>query len=371
MSALRDRLLHLIVGMCLLQTAPIAAAATGGVIFLYHHVDEATPSSTSITPAAFREQLDYLEREGFAVVPVLELLEATASGEALPEKTVALSFDDAYSSVLTAAMPELRARGWPFTVFVNTEAIDSGYRGYMSWDELREITANGGTIGNHSVSHAHLVRLQPGESRADWRQRMSREISEAGTRLEAEVGDALVPVFAYPYGEYTRELADIVEEHGLYGLGQHSGAVGPSSDHLAAPRYPIATGLGLTADDFALRARSRALPLAPTGAERHILDDGEERPAIELEVVAADPDIRLDALACYASGQGRMQVEWRGGQAPAAGATGVFVATPEAALGPGRSKYNCTAPSRATAGVYYWYSWLWMKRRDDGAWYDE
>jgi peptidoglycan/xylan/chitin deacetylase (PgdA/CDA1 family) len=369
--ALRFGLRQLFVLASLALVASQASSATGGVIFLYHHVAEDTPAATSVTPEAFAAQLDFLEREGFAVVPVLELLKAVAAGDALPDKTVALSFDDAYSSVLSAAVPELRSRGWPFTVFVNTAAIDDGYRGYLSWDELRVLGENGGTIGNHSVSHAHLVRELPGESGGDWRRRIHDEIAAAAERLEAEVGDYLVPVFAYPYGEYTPELARIVDEHGLFGLGQHSGAVGPASDLLAAPRYPIATGLGLSADDFALRARSRALPLAPAGPERHIVAAGEDRPAVELALATADDDIRLDELACYASGQGGMQIEWRDGRTPGAGEAGAFLVTPVRPLGPGRSKYNCTAPSRASPGVYYWYSWLWMKRRDDGAWYDE
>ena len=44
---------------------------------------------------------------------------------------------------------------------------------------------------------------------------------------------------------------------------------------------------------------------------------------------------------------------------------------PERPLGPGRSKYNCTVPSSTLSGVYYWFGYLWMKRQQDGSWYDE
>jgi hypothetical protein len=138
--------------------------------------------------------------------------------------------------------------------------------------------------------------------------------------------------------------------------------VGPESDFLALPRYPVATGLEL--DDFGLRARSRALPVRLVEQERHIVVDGEDRPPLRLALNAID-DIRVAELACYASGQGRMNVEWTDA------AQTEFVVRPTETLRPGRSKYNCTAPSRTLAGSWYWFSYLWMRRMPDGSWYAE
>jgi peptidoglycan/xylan/chitin deacetylase (PgdA/CDA1 family) len=346
-----------------LVASPGSQAARDGVILLYHHVADDTPASTSVTIDAFRAQLDYLERGGFNVMPVLELVRALENGDEVPDRSVAITFDDAYRSILSNALPELAARGWPFTVFVSTEGIDDGYAAYLSWDELRYLGERGATIGNHSVTHTHLVRQAEGESSAVWRRRVRGEIEAAEARLAAEVDDYRVPVFAYPYGEYTAAIKAIVADLGLYGLGQHSGAVGPTSDFFALPRYPIATDLGLTESEFALRVRSRALPVRLVGDEQHIVGD-DEAPALRLALEGAG-DVRLVELACYASGLGRMSLEW------ADAAMTAFVARPAGALGSGRSKYNCTAPSASTAGVYYWYGYLWMKRQQDGRWYDE
>lgn len=343
--------------------ARIADAGESGVIFLYHHVDASTPASTSVSPAEFRAQLDLLEHQGFSVLPLMDLLDALSKGRPVPDRSVAITFDDAYTSILGAALPELEKRGWPFTIFVNSEASDEGYGGYLSWDELRRLGARGATIGNHSRTHAHLVRELDGESAAEWRARVKAEIEDAGRRLHAEVGDYLIPVFAYPYGEYTAEIEAIVSGEGLYGLGQQSGAIGPGSDFLALPRYPIATGLDLEAD-FALRARSRPLPLELIGTEAHIVPDGTDRPAVQFGLDAGK-DIRVGELACYASGQGRMDIEWQGAEMRE------FIVRPRQALRPGRSKYNCTAPSRSLDGVYYWYGYLWMRKLANGRWYDE
>ena len=360
---MRGRLLNsLIVAVTLLLTACESPAAGSGVILMYHHVDDDTPQSTSISPAAFAEQLAFLEREDFNILPLIDLLDSLESERSVPERSVAITFDDAYLSVLTEALPLLESRGWPFTVFVNTEAIDAGYGGYLNWDELRLLGESGASIGNHSVTHSHLVRRLPAETASDWRQRVTGEVSVATDRLQAEVGEYQIPVFAYPYGEYGAELKAIVQTLGHYGLGQQSGAVGHGSDFLALPRYPVATGLELT--DFALRARSLPLPVTLIGVERHIVNDEDDRPKLEL---ALDPieDIRVDELACYASGQGVMQLEWLNNGMRA------FAARPERPLRAGRSKVNCTAPSRANGQVYYWYGYLWMRRLADGRWYDE
>jgi hypothetical protein len=184
----------------------------------------------------------------------------------------------------------------------------------------------------------------------------------AGERLDAELGDAAIPVLAYPYGEYDTTVKEIAGALGLFALGQHSGATGPRSDLLAAPRYPLATGYdGL--DDFALRVHSRALPARPVDEERHILADGEPQPTLRLEISAGD--FRIAELACYASNQGLMDLAWESGDRQ------IVSVRPRQPLNAGRTKFNCTAPSASENGVYYWYSYLWIKKNDDGTWPEE
>jgi len=339
-----------------------AEPAESGVIFMYHHVDTQTPASTSVRPDEFVEQIEWLEREGFTVLPLLELLDSLDLDRSLPDKAVSITFDDAYSSVLSTAMPVLRERNWPFTVFVSTQAIDQRFRGYLNWDELRLLGQNGATFGNHSVSHAHLIRQEVGESPPAWEERVTREIQDARARLIAELGEQFIPVFAYPYGEYTVETRELLAGIERFGLGQHSGAAGPRSDLLALPRYPVATGLGLA--EFGLRASSRALPVSLVEPERHIVTAGQERPPLHL-ALAVEEDIQVEELACYASGQGRMSLQWLNEERTE------FITRPEMPLRAGRSKINCTAPSKTRSDTWYWYGYVWMHRRPDGRWYEE
>src|SRR6056297_2355727 len=109
---------------CLLACATGASAADHGVILMYHHVAGDTPASTSVTPTQFRRHLDFIEDNDFDVVPLQALLDAVYSGDSVPLNAVAITFDDAYVSVHSEALPELTSRGMPFTVFVATQAVD-------------------------------------------------------------------------------------------------------------------------------------------------------------------------------------------------------------------------------------------------------
>ena len=182
--------------------------------------------------------------------------------EDIPERVVALTFDDAYESVYTEAYPRLSERGWPYTVFANTDAIDAGHSPYMSWAKLRELAEDHVAIENHSAAHAHMSRPEPGESERDWRRRVRADIQKAHGRIAEEIGTA-PELFAYPYGEDSPALAEVVAEDHEYGLAQRSGPVGPLTDPLSIPRFPMATGFA-SLDRLELAVRSRPLPVSET-----------------------------------------------------------------------------------------------------------
>ena len=276
------------------------------VILVYHHIDTATPPSTSVTPERFASHLDLLAAGGYRVVPLADVVEALRSGKALPDRAVVLTFDDAYRSVYTEAFPRLRYRDWPFTVFVNTDAVDRRHANTMSWNQLREIEDGGGTAGNHSRTHDHLVRRRDGETRDQWRRRVRDDILWARRRLEAELA-APLDVFAYPYGEFTAELEALVRRLGLTAVGQQSGPVGAGTDTVRIPRFPVATGY----DDPAnltekLRTRAiRAVVVAPRG---RVLPGQGGAPALTLRVLSRG--FAPDSLTCFATGQGQAGVVW-------------------------------------------------------------
>lgn len=339
--------------------AALPATAPSSVVVLeYHHVSDDTPASTSVPPAVFEAQMDYLAEHGFRVRPLDDLVARIRAGEPVPEKTVALTFDDAYRSVYTEAFPRLRERGWPFTVFVSTAYIDEGYGNYADWDALREMARAGVTLGNHSVDHPHLVRRRAGEGDAAWRARARTQITGAQTRLSDEVGSA-AKLFAYPYGEFSPALQALVDELGFAGFGQQSGAFGTASDFTALPRFPIA-GTAPALDTFATKVRSRPLPLREAEPASGVLGPEAARPTLRLTL---GEGVRPSTISCYVHGSA-MPIEQVGQNPP------VLAVRPAEPIGPGRTKYNCTAPVSGAEG-WHWYSFLWMKPLQDGSWYRE
>lgn len=345
----------------LLQVLPLHAA-DHAVVLLYHHVSADAPSSTSVSPEVFRQHLDYLDSEGFTVLPLRLVLKTLAAGEGIPDKTVSITFDDAYKSVFDLAMPMLKERNWPFTVFVNTMAIDGGYRNYLDWNELRQLLVAGAEVGNHGHDHGHLVRHLQGESEQQWRTRVVKDITFAQQRLTGELGVA-VDMFAYPFGEHTAELREIISSLGYYGIAQQSGAVGLRFDRLAVPRFPMATNYA-DMGRFATSVHSRPLPVTDVSSGPDVQIAGESS-HYKLSFTLLPGEYSAGNLACYSSSGERIAlVKEQEGEA-----NRISVQLPDWSAG--RRKINCTAPSLVGKGVYYWYSHLWLVKQPDGKWYSE
>lgn len=321
------------------------------VVLMYHHFGVDQYPSTNTRLDQFEAHLDYLEQHDFHVWPLKKIITALDRQQALPDRTVAITIDDAYISVYTEAWPRLRQRGWPFTVFVASDAIDKGLPAYMSWQQLRELQAQGVTIANHSHSHDYLVQRPAGETQQQWRQRIIRDIKTAQQRLTQELGaePAQAPrLFAYPYGEYTLALAKILHELGYTAFGQQSGAIGAASDRQTLPRYPMAEDYAAM-DSFITKVNSLPLVLRNIAPSEPLTT--ERQPILTLTL--ADNDIEQQQLSCYVSGQGRTEITWLDSVA------GRFSIQAQQPLAIGRQRYNCTAPA-TNSQRYYWFSQPWI-----------
>jgi len=84
---------------------PPAEAADSAVVFMYHRFGETSWPSTNIRVDQFEAHLKELAEGGYEVLALPSILSALKRGEALPDKTIALTIDDAYLSVYTVACP--------------------------------------------------------------------------------------------------------------------------------------------------------------------------------------------------------------------------------------------------------------------------
>ncbi|MCW9089628.1 MAG: polysaccharide deacetylase family protein [Gammaproteobacteria bacterium] len=322
-----------------------------GVVLMYHRFEENRYPSTNIRMAQFRAQLDYLQQEGFTFWPLRRMLDAIFNGHEIPDRTVALTVDDAYLSVYQQAYPLLKERKLPLTVFVSTTAIDQDHGGYMSWQQMREMQQHNIDFANHSASHLHLTRRMDGEGKCQWLERVRQDIEQARQRLQQELGPQRLPLFAYPFGEYNGDIAKLLNKMGYLALGQHSGAIGPGSDKQALPRFPINERLAAL-DSFAVKASALPLLLALHHPEEPELA-AENPPRLTLEL---EPNAPLSAgqITCYLGDGTRLESKEKSKRS--------LTVQASEPLPPGRSRYNCTAA--ANGGRFYWFSQPWFNGPD-------
>ncbi len=327
----------------------IAIADTHAVIFTYHHVGVSKHPPTNVTLEEFDTHLAFLNDAGYTIRPLTEIVTHIQSRQPLPPYTVAITFDDAYRSVYESAYPRLRSYSWPFTVFVNTDPVDKNLPAYITWQQMREMQQYGATFANHSASHEHLVGPNANETHSQWRARVTADINRAQQRLAEELGHAPL-LFAYPYGEYSTELANLVEALGYVGLGQQSGAIGPFSDFRALPRFPVG-GNYAAIGNFRIKAASLPMPVERVTPWDPVRKSSTP-PRLEVQLT---PNAEKENLACFVSGQGQVNVVWVSNSPP------TFTTEAMAPLPLGRSRYNCTARAKQS-GRYYWFSHPWLRQ---------
>lgn len=79
----------------------------------------------SATPAQFDWQMQYV-RQHLNPVSLARVIEHLRTGEPLPDRAVAITFDDGFSDTYRYAFPILQRHCVPATVFVTTGYVDSG-----------------------------------------------------------------------------------------------------------------------------------------------------------------------------------------------------------------------------------------------------
>lgn len=337
----------------------VATHAQAAVVILYHHVSDKTPKSTSISQAQFEAQMDYLEKNNFTIVPLLELTEKLRKGDPLPDKTAAISFDDSYASVYDSAYPRLKKRGWPFTFFVNTDSVGTS-KLFVSWDQLREMSKNGVTIANHTTKHNHLPRRENTESNSQWRERITAEITHAQKKIAQEIGSA-PKILAYPFGEYDADVQQIAKKLGYIAFGQQSGVLYEKGDLQSVPRFPFG-GSFTELDDFVMKVNTRPMPIKKVAfysdkenEQKNLIVRAGARPWLVLEL---DDAALAKKVNCFATGQGAITVEVIDNK---------IWAQAKQVLLPGRTRYNCTAYA-GEKGRFYWYTQQWLVTDKNGKW---
>ena len=94
-------------------------------ILMYHEVIEVGPATVgeqrafSITPRTFEMQMRYLHDHNYQTVFVRDVAAYVRAGKRLPQRLVALTFDDGTVDVAETVLPILKKFGLKATIYVN------------------------------------------------------------------------------------------------------------------------------------------------------------------------------------------------------------------------------------------------------------
>ncbi len=170
---------------------PAAAASTSWTripVLMYHYIRwnpdprDRAGFALSVTPAAFHEQMDYLARNHFNVIPLSRAVAAIRTESSLPPRPIVLTFDDGYADFFTSAVPEMRRYGFTGTDYVIPNRVGRG--SFMTWSQVIASDRLGFTIGAHTMNHVALAAVPT------WR--ALAEMSQSKRALEQMVGHPVI-----------------------------------------------------------------------------------------------------------------------------------------------------------------------------------
>jgi peptidoglycan/xylan/chitin deacetylase (PgdA/CDA1 family) len=211
-----------------------------------------------VTPRGLERQLALLSRRGYRGVTFTQ-----AATEPPRSRAVAITFDDAFASVLELARPLLVRYGMPATVFVPTDLVgatgpvawpgvdqwvggeDERELRLLGWDQLRSLAHEGWEIGSHAATHPWLTRLDDAT--------LADELQRSKAKCEHELGLPCTSL-AYPYGDVDARVARAAAGAGYTAAaGLPHRSLGPA-DPMCWPRIGVYNG------DAALRFRAKISP---------------------------------------------------------------------------------------------------------------
>jgi peptidoglycan/xylan/chitin deacetylase (PgdA/CDA1 family) len=211
------------------------------LVLCYHAVSDRWPSPLAVAPDRLERHLAMLLRRGYRGATFERAVTAPPAS-----RTVAVTFDDGYLSVLTHARPLLDRLGLPATVFVPTDFVgtdgpmrwpgiddwvggahEEELRG-MTWEQLGSLRDAGWEIGSHTCSHPRLSQLDDAA--------LMHELRDSRRACQARLGSCRT--LALPYGDGDARVLAAAREAGYVAVAGLPGRGTPSAGWRRIGVYP-------------------------------------------------------------------------------------------------------------------------------------
>jgi peptidoglycan/xylan/chitin deacetylase (PgdA/CDA1 family) len=299
------------------------------VILSYQRIGADYSPETSIRKEQFEEHIHELIEGAYNIISLPELISSLKKNEAIDKKTVVITFDGGYRSIIEHALPMLEKNKIPFTIFISPNNLNATKR-YILSSDLKRLKKNKLiTFGLHPESYTRLSNKKPEE--------IKRQINNAKS-IVREILDKEVDFFAYPFGEYSLTYKNIIANSGFKAaLTQHSSVAYADQDFFELPRFTMTEKY---ADIERFRLITNALPLPVTDISPKDPQLNTKKPVIGF-TINEDLSSSISSLSCFASDQGKPKIERIGNNR--------IELRLEKEFSSQRARVNCTIPGPQSA----------------------
>jgi peptidoglycan/xylan/chitin deacetylase (PgdA/CDA1 family) len=181
-------------------------------ILTYHRFAEDCNSPLCMPTKTFELQMRYLKENGYHVITAQELLSFLEYRQGLPQKSVLITMDDGYRSVYDIAYPILNKYEFSATLFIYTSFVGVSKMA-ITWNQLKEMQAQGFTIGSHTIYHSDLTKPKDGETEQEYILRVKEELHGSKKIVDKKLGQDTY-FLAYPFGYYDQQSIQMAREAG-------------------------------------------------------------------------------------------------------------------------------------------------------------
>lgn len=189
----------------------------------------------------FQEQINFLSEQGFEIGRV-------SGAENVPPDVV-LTFDDGEENNIQNALPVLARHKFPAYFFVTVNRI--GKKGYMNWEQLKELRDANMIIGSHSLNHVVLTELKDTQ--------LEREMIESKDILERQL-KINIDDFSVPRGFCNARILKVGQDAGYKRIFVSESV--PQGTGAAIPRLAVKSSWSLRRFEQALYGK---VPLEEAG----------------------------------------------------------------------------------------------------------
>jgi peptidoglycan/xylan/chitin deacetylase (PgdA/CDA1 family) len=195
------------------------------------------------TALDFKNQISRLHELNYVGVKVSDSSRHLYSDK----KKIVITFDDGCETDLSVAAAILQEFNFNATFYVVAGFV--GQKGYLSINQLRELSDMGFEIGSHSMTHRFLTDLSSSD--------LISEVTEPKARLEQYLGEK-INHFSCPGGRFNHKVVRAVKEAGYLTMAtSRIGTNNPANDSFLLSRIPILRGIHM--DDFERICRARGI----------------------------------------------------------------------------------------------------------------